>query len=107
MVLAPLAPTNANNMATKENVTRLAADDSLFVDATTGVTAGIDPAMKAKYDEKIDLVGEFKRGWLAGWLAWAQTEALVSPYVRCCTGLVRRAGRGCGNKLNALAFSVC
>ena len=64
MVLAPLAPTNANNMATKENVTRLAADDSLFVDATTGVTAGIDPAMKAKYDEKIDLVGEFKRGWL-------------------------------------------
>lgn len=57
MVLAPQVPTNANNAPAKESVTRLAAtDDSLFADATTGITGGImDEETKAKYDEKADL----------------------------------------------------
>lgn len=62
MVLAPQVPTNANNAPAKESVTRLAAtDDSLFADATTGITGGImDEETKAKYDEKADLAGAGK-----------------------------------------------
>lgn len=101
MVLAPQVPTNANNAPAKESVTRLAAtDDSLFADATTGITGGImDEETKAKYDEKADLAG-------AGKFCTVPPPPIPIP-IRPLPGTFRRIVSPTSKHVHVWYFKVC